>query len=301
MSDTKNILLFGFYLNNNIGDDLFVEAFKYLFPNYNFTPVNTITNLNYDAIFIGGGSFLDQKPSININLLPELINKKIFYIGVGAETKIDETHKLLLNKAKLIATRNGYLQNSLQIPDLIHCLPVYKNTTQTDKVLIIPNITTVPCNSDPYYMHSSWNNFKTQISEFIDNLKVDVHYLPMCVNDKLNDLGAIYEIINSTSNKNYKSILNAGHSYYNITNLFCKYSFVISQRYHGHVIAEACKIPNFTIYHHDKLKTDNSICYYNVSKDALFEKFYNLKNNQYFKPINLNIFKELVEKVNSLI
>ena len=38
-----NIAVYGYYYKNNIGDQLFIEAFKELFPKYNFTFVNHLT------------------------------------------------------------------------------------------------------------------------------------------------------------------------------------------------------------------------------------------------------------------
>ena len=63
----KKILVYGFYFKGNLGDDLFVDAFKALFPAFNFTFVDqiSISDLqDVDAVFIGGGSFLGDPINI---------------------------------------------------------------------------------------------------------------------------------------------------------------------------------------------------------------------------------------------
>src|SRR5271154_2781377 len=101
-----NIFVFGFYRHKNIGDELFVEAFKQLFPHINFTFSDTITIdsiKSASAVFFGGGSFLNSELNISAGCLKLLKTLPIFYVGVGAETQISSSHEVLMRMARLIA------------------------------------------------------------------------------------------------------------------------------------------------------------------------------------------------------
>ena len=138
----KNILVYCWCYKQNIGDQLFIEAFKKIFD-YNFTFTDHIKPHhlnNIDAVFFGGGSFLLGKPDITDAAL-ELIKKKpIFYIGVGVESEVHPIHLDLMKVAKLIATRSSdkidFLKtinkNAFFVPDIVYSL-------SNDKVLLNKN------------------------------------------------------------------------------------------------------------------------------------------------------------------
>ena len=68
LSTKPKILVYGWYHKNNIGDDLFVEAFNHLFPNFDFTFTDVLHShliKEADAIFFGGGSFLYDPPYVS--------------------------------------------------------------------------------------------------------------------------------------------------------------------------------------------------------------------------------------------
>jgi hypothetical protein len=99
-----NVLVCGWYGDDgngigNLGDDLFIRAFRALFPTLTliFTASITADKLaDVDAVFFGGGSFLGGAPSIAINAIPILKTKKLFYIGVGVESYIHPLHLELM-------------------------------------------------------------------------------------------------------------------------------------------------------------------------------------------------------------
>src|SRR5579864_6412775 len=105
----KKVLVYGFYHQGNLGDDLFVEAFQHLFPNvdFNFTESIDVDKLrDVDAVFFGGGSFLLERPNITEAALEVLKKKKVFYLGVGVEADIHPVYMELMSRALLIATRS---------------------------------------------------------------------------------------------------------------------------------------------------------------------------------------------------
>lgn len=311
----KNIVVYGFYNHKNLGDELFKEAFKKLFPNYDFCFVDhlTLENLNYsDTIFFGGGSFLNQDLSVPKDKLAvwiELRKKNILYIGIGLETEIHKSHNALMQQAKLIAYRkfnnNQYTYNNIiEIPDLVYTLNHYidfSKTTIQNSVLVLPNVSVVPRHNDPHWMHSAWEHFKTEMAQFLDYLidnKYNVQFGNMCHDPKLNDNFATYSILSGMINRNNDSINN-----YLDQRFIATFGMVITQRYHGIILADMNNVPSLSIHHHDKLKTENSISYYEISKDKLIFNFNSIKDKpkENKKTVDFSAFNQLVEKVNDII
>ncbi len=313
-----NVLTYGWFGHNNIGDELFKDAFNKLFPEYNFTFTDhfTLENVNSaDVIFFGGGSFLNQPifiPKNKNKVLNKLFTKKILYIGVGMETMIhDEHYDLLENCASLIAPRtigenfNHKLLKCkfLPIPDLVYALnnsldlsPIIKQ----NEVLILPNVSVVPRYSDPHWMHASWDHFKTEMAQFLDHLtenEYTVKFANMCQDHKLDDNFASHAICSTMINRESSNILN-----YIDIRMISTYGMVITQRYHGIVMADMAGVSCLPIYHHDKLKSENSISYYELSRNKLIESFEAVKNKPIVKSnINFSAFNQLVEEVKNIL
>lgn len=317
------ILVYGWYNQGNLGDELFKEAFHNLFPQYEFiftdkitlAAINSITN-----VFIGGGSFLFSPINMEPGVLEVLKTKNIFYIGVGAETELHLMHKELLPLAKLIAIRShekydlikSYNVNVITIPDIVYSLNNnFLSKRLKRSILILPNISVVPNNNDPYWKHTAWNYFKSEFSQFLDFLldqKYSIKFLAMCQNKIIDDNYAAIEIINCMKNKNTDLLLNLHlKNSKPILSTISNYDFVISQRFHGIVLAEMTKTPYISLHHHDKLKRNNYsngkyISYFEMSKDKLFLEMNNILSTEY-NPILIesNIFDSLKEKVNNIV
>lgn len=307
---SANILVYGFYNKNNLGDDLFADAFKHLFPDCNFTFTSKITKaqLNVDAVFLGGGSFIDQSLKIDDNALSLLKTKPILYIGIGAETNIHESHIDLLKLAKLIAIRSNVNLDIISklnatvivIPDLVYSLPVKCNPVKTKSVLYIPNISVVPKWNSEHWKHTSWEFFKIEMAQALDTMKVD--FLPFSTNLKLNDKNAGIEIINRmNSNPNILDIQDSFNTmpFNQIIDLIGSYELVITQRFHGYILSHIAKTKCLTIHHHDKLKnvSGNKLSYYSANKNLILEHIDIIKNNEDILPIDSNIFEDLKNKV----
>ena len=303
----------GWYRHNNLGDDLFVEAFKELFPNYQFNFVNHIELVDLkdiDAVFIGGGSFLEAPFDMDDSALKELKNQKIFYLGVGAETKIHPMHQSLLSLAKLIAIRTpehldkilALNNNVIVIPDLVYCLIPNLKPRIANSVLIMPNISVVPKWDEEHWKHAAWEYFKNEFAQFLDGLIVSGHtinFLPMCDGETENDSFAACEIINRMSFRSNHYLLPKAQSFQIATSCISQYDIVITQRFHGIILANITKTPCISIYHHDKLKNSDGLSFYALSKNKLTHSFVSTINNktQSNLPIDRDIFTELVRKV----
>ena len=316
---SPRILVYGWYGQGNLGDDLFIECFKQLFPTYNFIFTDHITAShlkNVDAVFFGGGSFLTDSPKISAEALDILKKLRIFYIGVGTETKINPVHQELMKLAKLIATRSSVNidsvkeinPNTILIQDLVYCLPEQSCSNKIkDSILVIPNILVVPKWSDPHWKHVSWDFFKTEFCQLLDEYckqGYNIKFLPMCINDHWNDQNAAVEIINRMTEGKGSFILNKSVDIQSAIETISKYELVISQRFHGTVLARLARTPCLTIHHHDKLKNigDYSLSYYGLSKSNVIEQINKSKsfNISDILPIDRDIYNGLVQTVASL-
>jgi polysaccharide pyruvyl transferase WcaK-like protein len=317
----KKVLVYGFYGKGNAGDDLFIEAYHYLFPDINFVFSETITIQTLqqvDAVFIGGGSFLLDKPEITPEALLSLQGKKIFYLGIGVEIDIHPIHLELMKLAVLIVTRSQDQVVRLQginprvrfLPDLVYALQnKIKILPKIDKtILIMPNMTVVPCRTEPHWKHAAWSYFKSEFAQFLDWL-IENGYQPqffsMCHNHEMNDDWVAAELIGHIEKRHQDLMLkDRPVGIAQTTALFSKYQTIITQRFHGIVLAEMTRIPYVAIHHHDKLKLCQPgegifISYYNSSKHSFIQSFNQALALNYSSvlPIESDIFKELVSTI----
>jgi len=319
------VLVYGWYHQGNIGDDLFIDAFRHLFPeiNFEFTEKITVDKLkDVDAVFFGGGSFLLARPNITSEALQILSDKKIFYIGVGVEAEIHPTHQALISRASLVAIRSveqverlkNFNPNVKFVPDIVYSL--HSKLSKPDKVnksvLVMPNISVVPNNSDPHWKHASWAYFKSEFCQFLDWL-VESGYKPqlfsMCRALELDDDWASAELISAMNRRSRNRIVTESPvGIEAVSELVAKHEILITQRFHGIVLAELTRTPYVAIHHHDKLKFSQPsegsfLPYYNSSKASYinaFEQTIKMKFSSAL-PIESNIFKALVEEVRSLL
>ena len=291
------ILVYGYYGHSNIGDELFKNVFQKMFPNYRFIFSDIINNdllEKTSSVFFGGGSFLFSDTGIDHNCLNQLQKKYIFYLGVGGETDIHPIHQKLMKLAQLIAVRSlaniEYIKSlnskTIYIPDLIFFLkPKISSEKIKKSVLIIPNMSVIPMHDEPHWKHISFSYFKNEFSQFLDYLIEDgykIGFLPMSIDPMFSDRASAIEIINAMKHRDDYHL--PWISYFpSLTELISQYETVISQRYHGAILAEMCRVPYISLFHHDKLKNNYynrgiSIPYYGIYKSDLISKFNELRS-----------------------
>jgi polysaccharide pyruvyl transferase WcaK-like protein len=311
-----NILVLGWYFKQNLGDNLFIEAFQHLFPQHQFTFTDKITlsQLNdIQAVFIGGGSFINQPCQVAPEAWSKLTSLPICYVGIGAETNIHDTHRQLMSIAKLIAIRsdshldivNTLNSNTLVIPDLVYSLPVtIKNITKPKSILYIPNVSVVPKWDSPHWKHAAWEYFKSEMAQSLDLLskEFEIKFFPFCHNNKLSDVYTSGEIINRMCHTKDDMILSSvPGSLQEAIDMISPYTMTITQRFHGTVLSEMAQVPCLTIHHHDKLKNSlgSKIPYYGCHKQLILDEIKNVLStkNTPILPIDRNIFESLRERV----
>lgn len=323
-STSFNVLVYGWYNHNNIGDDLFCNAFREIFPNINFSFSDNLTIQNIkdaSAIFIGGGSFLSENVKASEECLNILKTKKIFYIGVGVETDIHPLHKELMTLAKLIAIRSpvgiekikALNNNVIVIPDIVYALKADSSVVRKPKsVLVLPNIHAVAQNMDAHWKHSSWERFKFEFSQFLDYIIEDgytVNFFSMCNNKQHHDDWTAHEIISNMKYRNGDNLVKSESSnIQDICKLFSKYEVIITQRYHGIILSEITRTPYISIYHHEKLMNSNFnegifISMYALSKRILIDQFYLANQIKLSKSIAIesDMFNRLKEEITILL
>lgn len=287
------VLVLGYYHKQNAGDNFFTNSFTKLFPEIEFTFTNIIKSVKeYDAIFIGGGSLLDGPPRIAHEVFHQLLKKKICYLGVGTETDVHPTHLQLMEKAKLIASRSvitpqleRFKDKIIKIPDLVYSLYQTRPKEASEKkVLILPNISVIPHFQDPIWKLSAWNYFKSEFAQFVEYLilnKYQVNFGGLSSDPALNDLNVANELVNHMARrKDYNIALETDYS--KLIDRMKDYSIIITQRYHGSILAQLARVPHLTLYHHDKLRGDylnegKYLSYYGVTKRTLIENFHALE------------------------
>src|SRR5574338_98571 len=314
----KKVLVYGWYNQNNLGDELFKDAFKSLFPRFDFLSTDYIRVehlADIDAIFIGGGSLIGEPLRLASNVTMDDVKKiPIFYIGVGAETGVHDSHKELVSLAKLIALRSyaNYdnikrdNSNVMVIPDLVYNLFGSKAIQKKpNSLLVIPNILVVPKWNSPHWKHAAWEYFKVEFAQYLDELldkKWTIHFLPFCINNQWNDCFAAGEIISRMSNIKEKALLDKPDNIERSIKLISEYRMVITQRFHGAILSDMAETPCLTIHHQDKLKNaiGAQMPYYGASKARLWDETNELLKNNKVLPIDRNIFTNLRQTIEKL-
>jgi hypothetical protein len=311
------VLVWGFYNKSNAGDELFKQAFQHLFPEIDFQFVDQLNASKIEAtsaVILGGGSFLDNPLPMDASAHRALQDRPILYIGVGLETNIHPDHQVLLERAKLIATRTpnqGYL-NSIYVPDLVYALKDkswHQNKQQA--ILILPNFSVIPTWNDPVWKQNAWEYFKSEFAQVLEKLYPEfrIDFYPMCQNTTLDDHAASIEMLSKTAQRNFDGLLHqVPPTIERLTHLFSQYQLIITQRYHGAILAELARTPYVSIHHHDKLKfthvgEGSQIPFFGFSKDRLFFAIEQAKSKKLSPhlPIETHLFEGLQSRVRSII
>jgi polysaccharide pyruvyl transferase len=311
------VLVWGFYGKGNAGDELFKQSFQHLFPEIDFKFVDQLNQIDIeaaDAVFLGGGSFLDNPLPTDAAVKQALRARSILYIGVGLETNIHPDHQALLDRAKLIATRspNQIYPNSIYIPDLVYALDgKTRSWNKQQAILIMSNCLVIPTWNDPIWKQTAWEHFKSEFAQALEALYPEyrIDFYPMCQNATLDDHAASMEILSKTAARNFDGLLcQVPPTIERLTYLFSQYQLVITQRYHGTILAELAGTPCVSIHHHDKLKFTHAgggvlLPFFGFSKDRLFSAIEQAKSKKLppHLPIETHLFEELKSRVRSII
>ena len=287
-------LVYGWYGRNNVGDELMRSALEDMFePNgLSLRFVDRLVGTEVeatDAVIFGGGSILYDAPDCDQRAW-ELMSRNerpVFYLGVGMETNIHAMHLQFMAVARSLITRSEtwpkHLNNVYAIPDLVYALSGSTPEITGSNVLVIPNVEVLPTWSDPHWMHVGWERFKDEMAQALDVICTDrgapPTFLLMCKNPTQDDRWVAHEIISRMrSRSTLFNVLQAQPTAPGLTALISEFKVVITQRYHGIVLAQMSGVPHISIDHHDKLKKawprkGISLPYHGFTKDALLQAY----------------------------
>jgi hypothetical protein len=277
------VLAYGWYGRGNAGDELMKLALQELFRPRNvvlrFTNSIDMKDLKLasggfvDGVIFGGGSILDGAPNVKAPALEALLTRKVpvFYMGVGPETAVDPVHASLLAVARVIAFRDK------DIPDLVYSLSQPELHEPKPSVLIIPNIEVVPTTESPHWMHVAWEHYKNEMAQALDELvdnNVKPEFLLMCKNPRMDDAWPATELLSRMKRRPWEKIMHRAGDDLSTCTLMSRYRVVVTQRYHGIILAEIAGVPYVSLDHHDKLKNatpsrGRHLSYYGVYKAIL--------------------------------
>lgn len=290
---SNKIIAYGWYNHNNLGDDLMLVALQNLFKTKIIPTDNICSIKDCKGIIFGGGSILQDKPNINDDILSKLIDKEIpiYYIGIGKETSVHPVHQKLLEVAVIKKFRD------VDIPDLVYSLNFSKNKYTNNKILIIPNVQVVPTWDEAHWKHTAWEHFKNEFAQSLDALSVTFDFACFCHNDVMTDIWPISEICARRKRNTKNNIIEYSSLLKSLSNLdssiISNYNCIITQRYHGIVLAEKLGVPYIAICHHDKLKKSkphrgNFLSYHSIQKSQIISA---IENTNKFEPYNPDILE----------
>ena len=172
------ILVYGFYDQGNLGDELFKNCFTLLFPEFELDFSSTIpsnSESDYNALWIGGGGLLQDEPH---NALLALSRKlPVGIIGVDRPAKIHRYWEDIESRALVKLYR---FQNC---PDLHFCMP---SVAKTHARQWRPSTVFMNSHIHPAWKSESWkvaahNWFRHEFPQCLEELgkKGFVNFFPM--------------------------------------------------------------------------------------------------------------------------
>jgi len=332
----KNILFFGYYHQNNYGDDYFEYMFTKIFGNdhnISFYEPNKVTSISsdIDIIVCGGGDIICDYFMLHICKLKqqyeERFNKTLLSycisVGVTYKKSINEykpyyldifDYMIVRTKADELLLKQRYGDKYvIYLPDVVHGIIKYKKThffqqCFKEKVIGIFLTNTISGNGN----NKNYDIQVKQFAELINKLLSEytdyiIHLVPFNMgNNKFeNDNNLNTNIFNNLSIDNKKRTVLMTYSKNELLTSFRKniYSYGICMRFHSHILCYTYKVPfisismtNKTFEYMNDMDISNNMISYTNNLDV--------KNTLLlFKNIVTNkmIFKTIDIKINEII
>jgi polysaccharide pyruvyl transferase WcaK-like protein len=298
-----DILFYGWYNKQNVGDDLFEFTFKRLFNNLNikFTSKSKdIADLKYKYLILGGGNIIHPV------LIDNIKNTKVPYEFWSVSVLDDEQAQIALG-AKRIITRDvesadfmkkaSYKGELIVAPDIVfynHDIIVPKPKIET--IAFLPNSNFVPNYLNTISKCQEYQRFIYETARHIDD-GGKYEFIAMQNSPWIDDNIVSYTILGATTQK--RMSLNKNANWLDLSTVY-NYKAVITMRYHGMIIGILNELPVISIDGHSKIKNFckhynlSSINYYEYSKDCIGRALAKtLKNEGH----SLEIKKQIISQV----
>jgi polysaccharide pyruvyl transferase WcaK-like protein len=260
------VFVFGWYGQGNIGDEVFKISFQQLWPEADLTFGNSLPsdiNVRYDALWVGGGSFLDQ-PVAGI----DAVTIPIFFIGVGVSASVPDGNRRALERAKLVVARDSRSAsctpcgaNTMLASDLVFARTDLKplRLEKTGQVTLILNDFLTPAGGAvPDWKSLSYYWFLQEFSKIMDRLSLSgprIRLVPMCTNARIDDrrIAAALQGRSACPHK-YDWVLEPV-SELELRTEISRSDLVITQRFHGLVYSVLEQTRCLTLGMHDKFSS----------------------------------------------
>jgi hypothetical protein len=272
----------GWIGRGNVGDELLRAAICNQIQAAGAEPVplsGTLTPrtaAGLHGLIIGGGSLLDGPPDIDPSI--DMAYMPLAYVSVGLETSIHHGHHELLKRARLVVHRSSVARGDqikqqlgitdawVSLPDAVFTLPSFRavqnsSWASSKRLLVLPNVETVPDHTGPHWSHVGWELFKNEFAQFLDDIVADgwlPEFVGCCLNPYQDDAWPAAEIIGRMRNRRTQFLRGKTLSTLSTvaTATISSYRAVISQRFHGAILSRMANVPCLSIHHHDKLRPD---------------------------------------------
>lgn len=267
MASRKRVLVLGWYGKGNLGDEAFRASFPVLWPACDFTFADRVppnVNDSYDAVMVGGGSFMDSAiPGITNVAIP------MAFVGIGVGGDMNGEMRLALARAKVAVLRDqaslanlpfeDFRNKALVAADLVYARDAWpKWTGEADKlVTILLSEHFAPRGPGcPEWVAASWRWFCRELAQVCDKLVVGgyrVEFSPMSAEPSWDDRRASAHVVSSMERAHKGTIIqhvDEGLLFERIA----RSSLVISQRLHGVIFSQAIGAPCLAIAGHDKVR-----------------------------------------------
>ena len=290
----KRALVYGWYGHGNVGDELMkagiAELLKRAECSATFTDVLVEKDVVCaDIVIIGGGCVLDRVPKTD-NVATGLLasgSVPVAFISVGLETEVCDFFAALLRIAMCVIVRSPSrlewvreLNAGAELaPDIAYSVlnATRPHSNERRGVLFLPNVEVMPRRDSAHWVHLAWDVFRSECSQFLDELIIQgnsVTFATMCRNDAMDDAWTAVGIASMMKARSLRLATSVPYASIDVHD----YDFVITQRYHGIVVAETACIPYISIDHHNKLAhawphRGCHISYYGTNKHDMLSAF----------------------------
>lgn len=266
----KKIAVIGWYNHGNVGDEAFKAAFQALFPQFDFTFMAHVPddiNANFDAVWVGAGSFLDE----HTGGLAE-ITLPMAFLGIGMGHVPGDVLLSVMAKAKALVVRDSLTQKILTsvglspelAPDLAFANPILANpqASQGKKAVVLLNDFFTPKMDGTAWQRSAWDWFHHEFSRSLEELirgGWEIDLVPMCQGgiDDRRPAGMIQGYLVEQLQAHTHWVHAAGPNVSPeqvVHNAVAASDLVITQRYHGMIYATQLGKPFVAISGHDKIR-----------------------------------------------
>jgi len=292
----------GFYGKNNIGDEGFRPAIRNVVgAGVELDFADEVCSLEgYDALVVGGGSFLDQP----LNISAAVGDVPLIFLGVGIHGAHVHPDTLpWLERARLVVARNETAFASHVGPDLLFARTDLQPTCAPEerRLLVLPNGFALPRQTSSVWELRAWERYETAMAEILGEMVRDgwsVRLQPMCAETILHsphdDRLASARLFSVLSDTEGVEVGLRPLSEAEFVDEVSRSELVLSSRLHGCVYSALLGRPFVGVSAHDKLlsffaenELANVVDLYTIAPDAIAKAIATMPSASRFRQLRV--------------